>query len=143
MTGHERVVVDTNALVSRLLLPRSTPGRAFSHAVRHGRILISEAALEELALNGEADLIVSGDRNLLELDPFQGIRILNPAGRLPRLPRHRQPLRAACPRELRRTACAARVCKPLSGYITSSVAERIPTAEAWRHLAGGYSRERE
>lgn len=136
MTGHERVVVDTNALVSRLLLPRSTPGQAVSHAVRHSRVLVSEATLEELAdvlsrpkfdayvsiaerqeflrllghiaelvpivrtvrhcrdprddkflelaLNGQADLIVSGDRDLLELDPFQGIRILNPAGYLSR-----------------------------------------------------------
>lgn len=33
----------------------------------------------ELAVNGRADLIVSGDADLLELDPFRGIPILAPA----------------------------------------------------------------
>lgn len=32
----------------------------------------------ELAVNGRADLIVSGDRDLLALDPFRGIPILTP-----------------------------------------------------------------
>ena len=32
----------------------------------------------ELAVNGEADCIVSGDEDLLSLDPFRGIQILAP-----------------------------------------------------------------
>jgi putative PIN family toxin of toxin-antitoxin system len=32
----------------------------------------------ELAVNGEADCIVSGDEDLLSLDPFRGIPILTP-----------------------------------------------------------------
>lgn len=32
----------------------------------------------ELAVNGEADCIVSGDEDLLSLDPFRGISILTP-----------------------------------------------------------------
>lgn len=33
----------------------------------------------ELAVNGRADLIVSGDRDLLALSPFRGVPIVNPA----------------------------------------------------------------
>jgi putative PIN family toxin of toxin-antitoxin system len=33
----------------------------------------------ELALNGKADLIVSGDADLLVLNPFRGIPIISPA----------------------------------------------------------------
>jgi uncharacterized protein len=33
----------------------------------------------ELAVNGKADLIVSGDRDLLVLNPFEGIPIVDPA----------------------------------------------------------------
>ena len=32
----------------------------------------------EVAVDGHADVIVSGDEDLLSLDPFQGIRILTP-----------------------------------------------------------------
>ena len=32
----------------------------------------------ETAINGEADCIVSGDAELLALDPFAGVRILTP-----------------------------------------------------------------
>jgi predicted nucleic acid-binding protein len=32
----------------------------------------------ELAVNGRADLIVSGDADLLALDPFRGIPIITP-----------------------------------------------------------------
>jgi putative PIN family toxin of toxin-antitoxin system len=34
----------------------------------------------ELAVNGRADVIVTGDRDLLALDPFRGIPIITPAG---------------------------------------------------------------
>jgi putative PIN family toxin of toxin-antitoxin system len=33
----------------------------------------------ELAVNGEADLIVTGDEDLLALHPFRGVRIITPA----------------------------------------------------------------
>jgi uncharacterized protein len=33
----------------------------------------------EAAVNGGADYIVTGDKHLLELDPFEGIRIVRPA----------------------------------------------------------------
>jgi len=33
----------------------------------------------EAAVAGAADFIVTGDADLLALDPFQGIRIVNPA----------------------------------------------------------------
>ncbi len=38
----------------------------------------------ELAVNGGADLIVTGDKDLLALDPFRGIPILTPTGYLAR-----------------------------------------------------------
>ena len=49
MIDRPRVVVDTNVLISRLLAPNSVPGQAVSHAVRQGRLLASDATLEELA----------------------------------------------------------------------------------------------
>ncbi len=45
----QRVVVDTNALVSRLLLPFSVPGPAVRKAVDSSILLVSEATLNELA----------------------------------------------------------------------------------------------
>src|SRR6266851_9018729 len=45
----ERIVVDNNALISRLFLPASTPGRAVRKAVGEAQLLISEATLNELA----------------------------------------------------------------------------------------------
>jgi predicted nucleic acid-binding protein len=37
-----------------------------------------EKELRECAVDGRADLIISGDRHLLKLGPFAGIRILSP-----------------------------------------------------------------
>jgi putative PIN family toxin of toxin-antitoxin system len=136
VTPRERIVVDTNVLISRLLLPASVPGRAVRKAVEVGQLLVSVATTEELAavlgrakfdpylsiadrqefirllgriaemlpivrvvracrdprddkflevaVNGRADLVVTGDRDLLELDPFMGITILSPAAYLDR-----------------------------------------------------------
>ncbi len=136
MTRNERLVFDSNALVSRLLLPDSTPGRAVRKAVDEGQLLVSEATLMELAevlsrpkfnqyvsladrqkflrllgsvaelvqitysiqacrdpkddkflelaVNGAATAIVTGDRDLLVLNPFHGVAILTPAGYLRR-----------------------------------------------------------
>ena len=126
-----RVVVDTNVLISRLLLPASVSARAVRQIVEHSQLLASEATLTELAdvlsrdkfdryvdvsdrqafflqlvrivervpitylvhgsrdqkddmflelaVNGHADYIVSGDQDLLLLSPFRDIPILNPA----------------------------------------------------------------
>lgn len=136
MTSGERIVVDTNALISRLLLPTSVPSQAVRKAVEEAQLLVSEATLEELAdvlsrakfdpyitieerqeflrrlgriaemvpivhviracrdpeddkflelaVNGAADLIVTGDDDLLVLHPFRGIPILTPASYLER-----------------------------------------------------------
>jgi putative PIN family toxin of toxin-antitoxin system len=127
----KRVVLDTNALVSRLLASRSTPALAVDRAMTQDRILASDATLMELAdvlgrgkfdpyvtigerqeflrlfdriaerveivrivracrdpkddkflelaVNGSAETIVTGDADLLALDPFQGIAIMTPA----------------------------------------------------------------
>lgn len=48
MTTDVRVVIDTNVIVSALLLPRSIPRQAFDRAVRVGRLLLSVSTLAEL-----------------------------------------------------------------------------------------------
>lgn len=130
MRPRPRLVFDTNALVSRLLLPASVPGLAVRKAIDEAQILLSEPVLDELAevlarpkfdpyvtvedrqqflrllyrvvemvpifhqvracrdprddkvldlaLNGEARAIVTGDDDLIALDPFRGIRIVTP-----------------------------------------------------------------
>ena len=45
----ERVVIDSNALVSHLLLPNSIPSRAVHKAVTNATLLASQATLDELA----------------------------------------------------------------------------------------------
>ena len=125
-----RIVVDTNALVSRLLLPSSVSAQAVRKAVDSSILLVSEAAMNELAdvlarpkfdryisledrqqflrllgrlaefvpivypvracrdpkddkflevaLNGEAQVILTGDADLVALNPCQGISIVQP-----------------------------------------------------------------
>ncbi|MBI2752553.1 MAG: putative toxin-antitoxin system toxin component, PIN family [Betaproteobacteria bacterium] len=136
MAARDRLVVDNNALVSRLLLPDSAPGRAVRKAVDKGQVLVSDATLTELAdvlarrkfdryvtledrmqflrllgsvaelvpivyairacrdpkddkflalaVNGKATLIVTGDKDLLALDPFHGVSIITPSAYLAR-----------------------------------------------------------
>lgn len=126
-----RLVLDTNVWISRLLLPGSVAARAADRALILGRVLVSEATLDELAevlarskfdpyvsradrrefihqlagiveivpilrriqacrdpkddcflelaVNGQATHIISGDKDLLSLDPFMQVRILAPA----------------------------------------------------------------
>lgn len=130
MRARRRVVLDTNTLISGVLLGDSVPGQAVRKAVADGHLLMSEASLYELAdvlsrkkfdrylsvedreefvrlvlrvaemvpivsavhecrdetdnrilevaVNGGAELIVSGDRDLLMLNPFRGIPVLKP-----------------------------------------------------------------
>lgn len=132
----ERVVLDTNVLISGALSTTSTPALALENAISNGQLLASTATLLELmekllsakfdpyvsrdrrdalllrlaplieivevvqtirasrdpkddkflevAVNGRADVVVSGDRDLLELNPFRGVAILTPAAYLDR-----------------------------------------------------------
>ncbi len=134
--ARERVVTDTNVLLSGLLSSNSTPARAVERAVREDQVLASRETLRELAgkllspkfdryvarerrmalldrlapnlvvveivqriracrdpkddpylevaANGSANLIVTGDRDLLALHPFRGIDILSPSAYLER-----------------------------------------------------------
>lgn len=127
----KRVVLDTNALISRLLSRRSVPAQAVDLAITRHRILASEATLMELAeilsrakfdpyltiverqdflrqfdriaerievlrtiracrdpkddkflelaVEGAADIVVTGDGDLLAINPFPGIAIVTPA----------------------------------------------------------------
>jgi putative PIN family toxin of toxin-antitoxin system len=136
MTSDLRVVLDTNVLVSSLLLSSSVPGQVVRKAIREAEILLSDLTLQELhevlsrrkfdayvsaesrldffrvlatnsilvpiirnvtacrdpkddkfldvALNGSADLIITGDLDLLALHPFHGMAILSPAAYLKR-----------------------------------------------------------
>jgi uncharacterized protein len=131
MPTPERVVVDTNVLVSSLLRLSSVPGRAASQAMDDAILLVSQATMSELAdvlaqakfdryvsleqrlqfislvankaefvpiirlvrecrdpkddkflevaLNGRADVIITGDADLLALHPWRGIAVLSPA----------------------------------------------------------------
>lgn len=135
----KRIVIDNNALISRLLLPASNPAQAIRKAVEIGQLLVSEPVLNELAdvlarrkfdpyvsvknrqqflrllgriaemvpiiyavhacrdphddkflelaVNGSADLIITGDKDLLILNPFRTIRIITPARFLEENPR--------------------------------------------------------
>lgn len=48
MSVIERVVFDTNVVVSALLMPGSVPRRAFNKALTHATVLISLATAAEL-----------------------------------------------------------------------------------------------
>jgi putative PIN family toxin of toxin-antitoxin system len=132
----ERVVIDTNVYVSRLIREQSIPGQAVGRAWREAVTLTSTDTLEELravlnrpkfaryiqsekiepyiekvgkfglilvnspiiracrdpkddkflevTVHGRADVIVTGDTDLLTLHPFRGIAILTPADYLKR-----------------------------------------------------------
>lgn len=125
-----RCVLDTNVLISALLLPDSKPRHALDRALQEGKVLVSFAVLDELqevlsrkrfrryvgeedvrfflaalvretqwvevdiqiqacrdpkddkflelAVSGQGTHIVTGDADLLALNPFRGIKILPP-----------------------------------------------------------------
>lgn len=132
----ERVVIDTNVLISGLLSTTSTPAQAVEKAVTKAQLIATIETLRELiqklhsptfdgyvrrerrdallervaslveiidvlqsirasrdpkddkfleaAVNGRADVIVTGDKDLLDLNPFRGIAIVTPADYLAR-----------------------------------------------------------
>ena len=132
----ERVVIDTNVLISSLFSTTSTPARAVEKAVTTAQLIATRETLRELiekllvpkfdryvrrdrrepllervaslveivqvlqsirasrdpkddkfleaAVNGRADVIVTGDRDLLDLNPLRGIAIVTPVDDLTR-----------------------------------------------------------
>ena len=130
----KRVILDTNVLFSRLLLPDSKTARVTRRFVDLARPIVSEETLRELAetlsrlkfdpyvsrpdrqeffelfarvaewvpvtttirrcrdpkddkflelaVDGNADWIITGDKDLLELSPFQSTSILTPSAAL-------------------------------------------------------------
>jgi len=132
----ERVVIDTNVLISSLFFTTSTPAQAVDKAVTKAQLVATTETLRELigklhspkfdryvrrerrdallervaslveiidvlqsirasrdprddkfleaAVNGRADVIVAGDKDLLDLNPFRGIAIVTPADYLAR-----------------------------------------------------------
>jgi putative PIN family toxin of toxin-antitoxin system len=132
----ERVVIDTNVLISGLFFTTSTPAKAVEKAATKAQLVATIKTLRELieklhlpkfdryvrperrdvllervaslveivdvlqairasrdpkddkflaaAVNGRADVIVTGDKDLLDLSPFRGIAILTPADYLAR-----------------------------------------------------------
>ena len=136
MRASERIVIDTNMLVSATILPRSVPREAVDRALNDSIILFSEATFDELtevlfrprfddyvsvkdrglflaqlarvaefapiiqrvrecrdprddkflelALDGRGNVIITGDEDLLELNPWRQIPILSPSNYLKR-----------------------------------------------------------
>jgi putative PIN family toxin of toxin-antitoxin system len=134
--ARERVVIDSNVLISGLLITTTTPATALDRAVTTAQLVATTATVRELmtkllspkfdryvprerrdalllrlaplievvevvqqiracrdprddkfleaAVNGRADVLVTGDKNLLDLNPFRSIAILTPAGYLRR-----------------------------------------------------------
>jgi putative PIN family toxin of toxin-antitoxin system len=132
----ERVVIDTNVLISSLFFTTSTPARAVEKAVTKAQLVATTETLREVierlllpkfdryvrrerreallqrvaslveivevlqhirasrdpkddkfldaAVNGRADVIVTGDNDLLDLNPYRGIAIVTPADYLAR-----------------------------------------------------------
>jgi putative PIN family toxin of toxin-antitoxin system len=127
----ERLVFDTNVLISAALIDESVSARARNQAIRYGQLIATEQTFAELtrtllapkfdryvsraaretllrrlqpivemvpviqvvracrdprddmfleaAVNGRADVIVTGDKDLLALQPFSGIEIVTPS----------------------------------------------------------------
>ena len=127
----KRYVIDTNVLISAILLPDSTAYNAYIKALETGILLASSSTLAEysevilrskfdryssqerrrvflneliqdvekitiieevdacrdpkdnkfleVAVNGMADMLITGDNDLLDINPFRGIIIITPA----------------------------------------------------------------
>jgi putative PIN family toxin of toxin-antitoxin system len=73
VTTEARFVLDTNVIVSALLLPRSVPRQAFDLAFVHGTVLVSVATIDELddiLRRGKFDRYVLEDERLRFLSAF-------------------------------------------------------------------------
>lgn len=81
----------------RVLMSEAEIARFLTMAQRDGRLVrpttritacrdLKDNMLLDAALAGPADVLVTGDKDLLVLHPFRGIRILRPAEFLPLLP---------------------------------------------------------
>lgn len=84
MTEQSLWVLDTNVLISRLLVPRGVAGQAVDHALARGILLVSEATLDELVevLNRpKFDPYVSRE------DRRQFVQLLGGVARLVAIPR--------------------------------------------------------
>ena len=68
-------VFDTNTVVSALLLRESVSRQAFDLAHHLGKLILS---LDTIAETSPFDSIITGDKDLLVLNPFRGIPILTP-----------------------------------------------------------------
>ena len=86
MKSRPRFVLDTNVLVSTVLIGDSRPAEAFQKARDIGeteRIAVCRDPKDdkflELAVSGQATCIVTSDDDLLALNPFRGIPILSVA----------------------------------------------------------------
>jgi predicted nucleic acid-binding protein len=91
-------VLDTNVIVSAAILRSSMPDRALRRARQRGKLLLStperivacrdprDDKFLELAVAGTAAALVTGDADLIALDPFRGIPIVTPAAFLERFP---------------------------------------------------------
>ena len=87
MKKNKRLVIDTNVVVSALLFPDSSVGLAFSRGLLFGTILVSEETIQKLQEvlmrdkldNAKAAFILTGDNDLLDLNPFRNIPILSPS----------------------------------------------------------------
>lgn len=80
-----RVVLDNNILVSALIwrgLPRRVPAPALTSRVCRDP---DDDAVLACAKAASADLIISGDQDLLVLQAFEGIQIVTAAQALERL----------------------------------------------------------
>jgi predicted nucleic acid-binding protein len=94
-----QVVVDTNVLISGVIKPNSRIASLYSFLKQRDLLLLYSSDIKasrdladniflELAVDGKADYIVSGDKDLLILKSFQGIPILTPAELLDLLEKH-------------------------------------------------------
>lgn len=71
-----KVVFDTNVLVSALVFPGGRGEEALLRIVHERDELVVSKSILECALAGQAEVIVTGDKALLALGEYRGIRII-------------------------------------------------------------------
>ena len=88
-----RIIPDTNVLVSAFVFKSEIANNVVRYAVKKHTLLFSESSVKELkstcrdpkdnkflelAVAGNADCIVTGDKDLLVLNSFRNIQIITP-----------------------------------------------------------------